>query len=65
MNVSMHEQRILPEFALVGSIHSKRLENGKVEAVFVDKAVHALATVVKSKPRCAILGETARMPASL
>ncbi len=41
MNVSMHEQRILREFALVGSIHSKPLENGKMEAVIVDKVVHA------------------------
>ncbi len=43
MNVSMHEQRILREFALVGSIHSKRLENGNMEAIIVDKAVHAVS----------------------
>ncbi len=43
MNISKHEQRILREFALVGSIHSKRLENGNMEAIIVDKAVHAVS----------------------
>ncbi len=31
----------LHEFAPVRSIHSKRLENGKMEAVIVDRVIHA------------------------
>ena len=30
MNISKHEQRVLHELALGGSIHHERLENGKI-----------------------------------
>ncbi len=43
MNISKHEQHILHEFALVRSIHSKRLENGKIEAAIVYKVVHVVS----------------------
>ncbi len=33
MNISKHEQRVLHELALGGSIHHQRLENGKIHDV--------------------------------
>ncbi|MEM9633932.1 MAG: YjhX family toxin [Pseudomonadota bacterium] len=33
MNISKHEQRVLHELALGGSIHHDRLENGKINDV--------------------------------
>ncbi|WP_299929297.1 YjhX family toxin [uncultured Pelagimonas sp.] len=33
MNISKHEQRVLHELALGGSIHHERLENGKIHDV--------------------------------
>ncbi|WP_136443983.1 YjhX family toxin [Pacificoceanicola onchidii] len=33
MNISKHEQRVLHELALGGSIHYDRLENGKIHNV--------------------------------
>ncbi|SPF79322.1 hypothetical protein ALP8811_03263 [Aliiroseovarius pelagivivens] len=33
MNISRHEQRVLHELALGGSIHHERLENGKIHDV--------------------------------
>lgn len=33
MNISKHEQRVLHELALGGSIHHERGENGKIRAI--------------------------------
>ncbi|MFA3916206.1 YjhX family toxin [Ruegeria hyattellae] len=33
MNISKHEQRVLHELALGGSIHHERLENGKIHDI--------------------------------
>jgi uncharacterized protein YjhX (UPF0386 family) len=33
VNISKHEQRVLHELALGGSIHHDRLDNGKIQAV--------------------------------
>ena len=33
MNISKHEQRVLHELALGGSIHHERCENGKIRGV--------------------------------